>query len=87
MLIMGSTRGDREYRRARAAYLAAALELDRVMTVWQDADVPLMPGPGGVLPAWSDAQIRASVAAARAWAVLVDRRRTLEPLVREFGGR
>jgi hypothetical protein len=81
---MGGVRRDREYRLARAAYVAAVNRLGQATTEWEDAEVPLVPGPGVVLPPWSTRQIRATVLVAVAWQDLVAKRRDFEPLVREL---
>lgn len=80
---MGPTRWERECRRARARYVAAARQLTQAISAWEELDVHLLPGPDGELPAWSGPQIRAAIDTARAWQALVTRRLEYEAVRRD----
>lgn len=75
---------DREYRRARDAYLVAARRLIRAMADWQAVAPPLEPGPRGEIPAWTPEQLSVTINAATAWQSLVSRRLDYESAIRHY---
>jgi hypothetical protein len=72
---------EREARLARAAYLAAVIQLTRAMRRWEDAGVELDPGRGDPVP-WTPEQHRLTYEAAQAWSALLVRRRAYEASLR-----
>jgi hypothetical protein len=78
---------DRAARLARVAYVGALRRLAAAMVEFEAVHVPLEPGPGGRIEAWSADHQRVMAACAQAWTEVVQRRRAFDVAVHEAGHR